>query len=326
MNKIKNFFLKIYYSLPFGMKAADAEIMGGGTQDGSGVEINQEVSDERVGHHLLKGEVTQAVEELRYRTYAVANKAENFKYLGNGVAIAEKAERQPQNKTAFKFTQENENICETVLETLKQVGSYGVERYRFEINYKSFVRFKIEKYATKVDVRINDKEGSIVTVLHFNREPNPYDAVSKPFINELSKLLFLKTPYEIERNEITSSIESLSFSTYKAKGEDNFVTYSFMGGSKFDGFEEKEHDFLLTFSWNQYIRVPLDLENKYYSKSMAEKYEKKERKDNPISVAKVERKRHCSVCGKEMSVYDGDIQEANGEKPICTECLKKALK
>ena len=39
-----------------------------------------------------------------------------------------------------------------------------------------------------------------------------------------------------------------------------------------------------------------------------------------------ERKRYCSVCGKEMSVYDADIQEADGHKPICKDCLNKALK
>jgi hypothetical protein len=27
-----------------------------------------------------------------------------------------------------------------------------------------------------------------------------------------------------------------------------------------------------------------------------------------------------------MSVYDADIQEADGHEPVCTECLQKALK
>ena len=49
-------------------------------------------------------------------------------------------------------------------------------------------------------------------------------------------------------------------------------------------------------------------------------------KNVDISIKNVERKRYCSVCGKEMSVYDGDIQEANGSEIICKECLEKALK
>jgi hypothetical protein len=59
---------------------------------------------------------------------------------------------------------------------------------------------------------------------------------------------------------------------------------------------------------------------------MAEKYENKERKDVSVALADAERKRYCSVCGKEMSVYDADIQEASGQEPVCKECMQKALK
>ena len=82
----------------------------------------------------------------------------------------------------------------------------------------------------------------------------------------------------------------------------------------------------MTLTWDDYIRVQLNLEAKYYSKTMAEKYEKKERKDAPVSLDEVERKRYCSICGKEMSVYDADIQEASGQEPVCKECMQKAFK
>ena len=326
LKKIKKYFLNLLYGLPYGLKAADSEIMGSGSKDDLDTSIHQEVSDQRVAKHLLKGEVTQEVEELRYRTYKVANESEKYKYLGNGVAIKEEKEGKPTDRKKYKFTQENENICESVLEGLNQVGNYGVERYRFEIDYESFVRFKVEKFATKVDVNINDETGLIETTLHFNSEPNPYDGASMPFINEISKLLNVKSEYEIKRNEIASSIKNFSFCTYKATNEDDFVTYSFVNGGKFKNFVQNGYEFLLTLSWDEYMRVPLNLEAKYYSKSMAEKYERKERKDTPISLAEVERKRYCSVCGKEMSVYDADIQEASGQEPICKECMQKALK
>ena len=152
MNKIKKYFLNLIYGLPHGLKAADTEIMGSKQMDSNGTTINQEVSDERVAKHLLKGEVTQEVEELRYRTYKVENESKNYKYLGNGVAVKENNIEKKQDRTKFKFTQDNENICESVSETLKQVGNYGVERYRFEIDYNSFVRFKVEKFMIKIDV------------------------------------------------------------------------------------------------------------------------------------------------------------------------------
>jgi hypothetical protein len=326
MNKIKKYFLNLWYGLPFGMKAADTEIMGNKAVDDNGVTVQQEVSDQRVAKHLLKGEVTQEVEELRYRTYLVENEAKNYKYLGNGVAIKEDKVEKPKERTKFKFTQENESICESVLESLKQVGKTGVERYRFEIDYKEFVRFKVEKFATKIDVDINEETGKIETTLHFSTEPNPYDGTSMPFINEVKKLLDVKTEAQAERNEIASSILNISFTTYKAYNEDDFVNYSFINGGKFKEFRQDGYEYLLTITWSEYLRLPLDLESKYYSKSMAEKYAKKERKDVDVSMVNAERKRYCSICGKEMSVYDADIQEADGYEPVCKECMAKALK
>lgn len=326
MNKIKKYFLNLWYGLPFGMKAADTEIMGNKSADDNGVSIQQEVSDQRVAKHLLKGEVTQEVEELRYRTYKVANESEKYKYLGNGVAIKNDNTDVKRDIKRHRFTQENENICQSVLDGLKQVGSYGVERYRFEIDYDYLVRFKVEKFATKVDVNINDELGLIETTLHFNTEPDPYDGTSKPFINEIAKLLNVKNEYEIKRSEIASSIKNLSFVTYKANNEDDLVTYSFINGGKFKSFEQKGYEYLMTLTWDEYMRVPLNLEAKYYSKSMAEKYAKNERKDVAVSLAEAERKRYCSVCGKEMSVYDADIQEANGQEIVCKECLQKTYK
>ena len=325
INKVKKYFLNFLYGLPFGLKAADTEIMGSRQIDSNGTTINQEVSDERVAKHLLKGEVTQEVEELRYRTYKVENESKNYKYLGNGVAIKENNVEKKQEKTKFKFTQDNENICESVSETLKQVGNYGIERYRFEIDYNSFVRFKVEKFMTKIDVDINEEVGKIETTLHFSTEPNPYDAASMPFINEIKQLLDVKTEYEASRHEISSSIVNISFTTYKAHNEDDFVNYCFINGAKFKSFRQEGYEYLLTFEWNEYMRVPLDLESKYYSKSMAEKYAKKERKNVDVSLAQGERKRYCSICGKEMSVYDADIQEADGHEPICKECMQKAF-
>jgi hypothetical protein len=326
MNKIKKYFLNLWYGLPFGMKAADTEIMGNKAVDDNGVTVQQEVSDQRVAKHLLKGEVTQEVEELRYRTYLVENEAKNYKYLGNGVAIKEDKVEKPKERTKFKFTQENESICESVLESLKQVGKTGVERYRFEIDYKEFVRFKVEKFATKIDVDINEETSKIETTLHFSTEPNPYDGTSMPFINEVKKLLDVKTEAQAERNEIASSILNISFTTYKAYNEDDFVNYSFINGGKFKEFRQDGYEYLLTITWSEYLRLPLDLESKYYSKSMAEKYAKKERKDVDVSMVNAERKRYCSICGKEMSVYDADIQEADGYEPVCKECMTKALK
>lgn len=325
MKKIKEILLNIWYGLPFGMKAAGEEILGGGEMDGNDASVSQEVSDQRVGKHLLKGEVTQEVSELRYRTYKVSNESGKYKYLGNGVAVKE--DNKPANTNKIKFSMENKLICATVLDELKRVNDYGVEKYRIEIMYDGVVKFKLEQFATSVDVLIDTRGESIIdTTLHFEKQANPYDAKSKPFINELARLAKIDNKYELSRSEIASSLLSLSFTTYNTEGEENFVNYSFTDGCKLKEIKETEHEFILTYSWNAYIRLPINLEVKYYSKEMDEKYKKKERKDTPVEMVQSERKAYCSICGKEMSVYDADIMSADGNEAICQECLKKTLK
>ena len=103
---LKNKLLNILYSLPFGLKGADSEIFGTSKKTSDGTTISQEVSDERVGKHLLKGEVTQPVEELRYRTYKVSNESKNYNVVGNGVAVKNE-EKKKKSKTRIRFSQEN---------------------------------------------------------------------------------------------------------------------------------------------------------------------------------------------------------------------------
>ena len=329
MNKIKKYLLNLWYGLPFAMKGGDQAIWANPHCGAAGTSVSQEVNDQRVAKHLLKGEVTQEVEELRYRTYKVAGEAENYEYLGNGVAVKKEEGRKAAEKERYKFSQENGLMVSTVLEELNRVNDYGVEKYRLEIKYNSIVRFKMEQFVTLIDVDIDTRAQTnpsvIETTFHFEKQPDPYNAKSKPFINELAKLKDVKTEYQIERNEMASSIDNISFITYNATNEIDFTNYCFVEGAQFKEFKETEHEYLLTFSWKGYVRIPIDLEGKYYSKTMDEKYQKKERKDVAPEMVNTERKAYCSVCGREMSVYDADIQRVDGREPVCKNCLEKAL-
>lgn len=326
---LKSKLLNILYLLPFGLKGADSEVFGSSKSTANGASITQEASDARVGKHLLKGEVTQEVEELRYRTYKVADESSKYDYIGGTTAVKREKPKSTPNK--IKFSQSNENICESVLETLKQVdGKPTLEKYRFEMSYYDIPRFKIEKYATSIDVTINKGDGgtSVITALHFSKFANPYDSSSKQFINELVKVNeFINDKYAIKNKSIFSSLQTLSFSTYKASNEDDFTIYSFMNNFEIVKYEETSGDIVVTLKWGSYTRLPLNLEEMYYSKSMAEKYDKKEKKHNTAMLAaNVSRKVYCSVCGREMSVYDADILRADGKPIICKNCLKKTLK
>ena len=91
-------------------------------------------------------------------------------------------------------------VCNSVLEELNHVDEYGEERYTFEIMYDWTVRFKIEQFATGVDVYINTDDKVINTTFHFEKQPDPYNPKSMPFINELKKLLGDNSEYFISAN------------------------------------------------------------------------------------------------------------------------------
>lgn len=326
MNKIKKYFLNLWYSLPFAMKAGDSQIFGEGAMEGDAISVTKEVQDNRVAKHLLKGEVTVPVEELRYRTYRVSKESQNYKYIGDGEAV--KSKRPDYNKQKkHRFYQDNSNICESILQTFQQVDrrDIGFDKYRLEIDYDYLVKFKLEKYARTIFVDIDDDAKKIETTLIFSSIPNPYDVTSRAFINELEKLTEIKTEAAASRNEIASTVKNIAFTTYHPSDEDEFVNYCFINQAKFVSCKKTKDEYHILFSWDEYMRVPLSLEAKYYSKTMAEKYEKQERKDAPLSISQVERKAYCSVCGKEVSIYDADIQSANGQPILCQDCLRKTL-
>ena len=141
--KIKRFFYKIFYSLPFGMKAADELLSTQVVNDDVGVV--ETIRQNRLSEGLIKGEVTQQVEELRYRDYKVYRESKKYKYLGDGVAI----KNDVRNVIGrINFIQTNRFITNTILDEMQRIDTktYGKEDYTLKIKYDNTVRFPLEKY------------------------------------------------------------------------------------------------------------------------------------------------------------------------------------
>lgn len=308
----------------YGLSGAEKAIMGNSDTLGEGTQISQSQEDQRVSKALLKGEVTQAVEELRYRTYKVTEESDKYTYLSNGVGV-KKEKNKKREDGKYNFTIQNKPLTSGVLDELNRVGQYDNERFTIELQTEYLTRFKMEKYITYVDVDI--KEDNYLTTLHFSKFPNVYDPNSMPFINELDAvtLIPLESEYALSRNEIASSLTNLSFTCIKVENEDDFTNYSFVAPVKLVEVKKTDTEFLLTFKWNGYYRMPLNLTQKYYSKEMNEKYQNKERRNTEISTVVTKRVYHCSVCGKEVNTYDGDIMSYDNGIVICDECSKKTL-
>lgn len=302
LDKIKKVFYNILYSLPFGLKGGDIEIFGQkDSSNNSNITIQQQISEKKLSDALLQGEVTQEVEELRYRTYKVAQEADKYNYLGEGVAIKEKKVNQPQ-----EFYVKNHIICESVGHELNRVGEYSIDRYLLGVKYSDIPRFKLEKYCQNIKVNLKNKKIS----LYF--EKNTDEPVIRMFLNEMESITNGK------KSELITYPIEFSFTT-----NDTFQKYTFIN----IGYEKiifNQYEYILEYNFKEYKKE--DLVDKFYSKTMDEKYKNKERKDTNISLIETQRKRYCSSCGKEIDLYDGDITEKSYGYPLCNECIKKLKK
>lgn len=335
MSKVFEKLKNLFALLPFGLRGADTEIMGaGGSTDGVGTEIQQQVSDERVAKHLLKGEVTKEVEELRYRTYKVERESDKYGYIGAGLAAKKESN---VNKGVIKFSQENKLICEDILSELSRIDNYGVERYSVTIEYAFPVRIKLQEFLLSVDVLIKEGEQAITT-LHFSDIMNPSMVRSKPFVNELEKLCQLfenNDTYGLSRNDYASSVTALHFVTFNATNDQpNLVSYSFLS-PELIGVHHENGEYKIVYQWDS--NNVIDLTEKFYNAELESKYKNKEKKnikeeleikdsDSDWWKEHYDKNITCSKCGKTINVFhNGFVIDQETKEPICLTCYKNSL-
>ena len=114
--KIKNYFYRFIYSLPFGMKAANDEMFTPKASSNSdSFSIVQRLRSDNLAESLIKGEVTQEVEELRYMLYKVYRESGRYKYDGNGNVSKVEFNIDLNN---LHLIQENRLFCKNVSESI----------------------------------------------------------------------------------------------------------------------------------------------------------------------------------------------------------------
>lgn len=315
------FFKKFFSYLFFGLKSAENDMFSqkyGSESENSSINVTQE--SRNVYKDIKKGEVTQEVEELRHSTYNVYRESNNYQYIGDGVAV--KKEKNKKNND-IHFTLHNNLICDGVLDSFNKIeaNDFGVDKYTLSIVYHDVPRFRLERFCKMIEIDIID--GIAKLKLHFSAFYDTYDNTSKSFLNEINKINDIKTHYEIQKNEICSNISNISFTTYKANGEEDLVNYEFINLSYLD-YSKNYFEHVITYSVESFNRV--DLLEKYYSKTMDEKYKKNEKKNSILDLTNNVRLVKCDKCGGDMSVYDYDITKETFGYSICTKCLEEDLK
>lgn len=358
LNKIKRNIQIFFYSLFYGMKSTEDTVLHQtGLTNSPGTSVIKEIDDQRISKALLKGEVTQQVEELRYRTYKVDKESKDFEYYAPTLAL--KKDRQDKNFMKYDDSdglelitiQPNDVLVETVSETLEQVGGRGKRtQYRIKIKRNFVPRYKIEEYITRLDVKKLD-ENHVILDMYVSKYPNDKDFKSKGFVREVEKIRDEKIKSDI------LDYEEISFITNHAYKLNDMVKFVFKN-IWFREIIEFDGHYILKFKASLQQDV-LDLTKKYFSKTMEEKYKNKEKKEvilNPFEHNQIQVYK-CQECGKEiildnelmeqLNVYQGrDITEENFEnenpqvlefmdmqiseqtfgKRLCSDCLKKYLK
>lgn len=315
MNKILKKISLFIKTLFFGMKSTEETVLYKNDEALPGNAVIKEVESQRVSKALLKGEVTQQVEELRYRTYLIDRESKEYKYIAPTLALREDKDDSKfvsyENSDDLEIVtvQPNDMLIENLIDgfndidvedessdninlgNFKKSKNYHIKLYRDYIS-----RFKLEEYTKRLVVRKFDDTHDILD-FYVSKYPNPEDIKSKGFVREIEK---------IRDNMVKSDIldiKKVYFITNHAYKKVDMLEYEF-DGLIFQNIGEYDGHYIVRFKAN-IVKDGHDLTERYYSKTMDEKYKNKVEKEvlidmtgSPAAEVFV-----CENCGKEI-VYD----------------------
>lgn len=354
MKKIWFTLKYLWFGFILGMKRAEDETLHQVNNElDSGTTINQGIHENSVAKALLRGELTQEVIDLRYRTYAVAKEAGHYNYFSPTLAKKKDGNDNKfihiENKDEREVVtvQENKIAVETVTDSLFRIGADGkfVNRqneYNIQFKRDNQPRFKLEDFTKKVVVKKGDDEWSAIIDVYVSKYPNSQDMKTKPFIKEVERIIDTGCRTDI------FDILTISFETYKAYKLDDMIRFEF-GDLRISEIIEFDGDYVIRFV-SSIIDGGTDMTKEFYSERMAKKYENKEKKELTVNYdpeANI-RTYRCADCGKEVT-YDAralDSMNASDEttdgktteyldyemsehvfgRMLCKECTAKAEK
>ena len=289
LRKIKDFFSAVL----FGMKAGDEMMTTSQVEMPEGSGIHKQIEHKSVLRDLLKGEVTQEVEELRYETFKAEEMSNEYHHIGNGIAIKNKGDKATVTKKRKKFVQYNVseeyslNECFDMLKEHQSPTDLPTRKI-FKATYKNGVRFKLELYTAKVKVDLTGD--AYKTYLYFvDDKMNSGERALVNFIKKTKKEVdaIIESGNENklrsykERNELYSELETFKFTTINASNDvPNGIDYKFREAT-LEGIEQEDGYIVLVYSW-KYFDGNVLLSERFKSKSAEEKFKTKTKRKGYI--------------------------------------------
>lgn len=337
--KIISIFNRLKIGLALGMKAADEQLIhNDNIADDINSGIHQQQSDHRVAHHLLKGEVTQEVQELTWRTMMVERESKNHEYYSPYKTVKKQTRSDSRklkiyNEETYQIltVQENKALGDNVIQALEKVDVNNVSTnengevvqnigklqknhnytIKFERNGMFTPRYYIEEYTKKlVCLVVNEERNNYILDFYVTKYPNDREWKSKGFVREVE---YIKSG---RRSDVTD-VKTVEFVTSHAYNFHDGITFKF-NKLQFKNVFEYDGDYILRFSAEVVVNGK-DFFDENQCESMKKKYEEKAAKEcvinydpyNPMDI----RTYRCSICGKEVSYsqYDIDSKAASEE-------------
>jgi len=222
IKKIKDKLKLFGYGLVGGMKATEDQILRqSGTVSDGNISVVKEVEDNRVSKALLRGEVTQEVSELRYRTYLVDKESKKYKYYTPTLVLKRNKKTDinfPYNESdgltlitsQLNDTISNEKYTDylNIVSDVYEESDTNVEKNITSVNKRDLIehfkettehrikierekdftpRYKIEDYIKRIDVKSVDEKHAVLE-LYVSKYMNSEDFKSKGFIKEIEKI------------------------------------------------------------------------------------------------------------------------------------------
>ena len=349
---IKNWLYLLWTGLFWGLKSTDKEAFTqSGVDMGGGISMDEEMHTNRISHDLLAGKETQAVKELRYRTYKVDRESKMYEYFSPTLAL--KREEKLDSKFVKFENEENLNIItvqnnfpltEGVLETLRQVDGqrHKIEYWIKLIREKGFLpRYRLEEYTKRIVVREYEKDVKAVLDFYVTKYPNDKDLKSKGFVREIEHVM-----NDGLRSDVLQ-IKNVSFVTCHAFNQYDMILFEF-NNLQYRYVKEFDGHYVISFL-SDIVKNGEDLTDKFKNQAMEEKYNKKERKDvvYELTTDMLKQTFYCADCGKAIeydpmaidemepsanptgtnntAYFDLQMAEQTFGKKLCTDCLKKYM-
>ena len=282
LKKIRKTISKFLYALPFGLKAGD-EVITAPTVDGSeGAGIHQQKVTKNVLNDLLEGRLTEEVQALRYSTFLVEERANDYKYVGGG-----RAKRVEKPKSIRKFKMGNIDLVYTDDESLDMICEEKYDptglptRKAIQVtNRDSVTRFKLDRYINSICVNLDSNPMTIE--LRFENDMR--SRLMRPFINHLRDIIGkLNEDKEevvkktISNEDVLSGIEKIEFTTYGCSNNIPNGIHYVLYGIKFKEFKDEAEYVSIVYTVDRY-EDGKKLSEQYYSEKQDKRYQNKEMK------------------------------------------------